>query len=94
MDCKHYTLGSILTLALVNFFSLKIEETYTFVNISCVEMSRNLEISSKCSVEAIKNTTLCKLPKVSKGFSPMGSNADLTMRICRLSLSCPRDEWL
>ena len=57
-------------------------------------MSRNLEISSKYSVEAIKNTTLCKLPKVSKGFSPMGSNADLTMRTCRLSLSYPRDEWL
>ena len=39
-------------------------------------MLRNLEISSKCSVEAIKNTTLCKLHKVSKGFRPMGSNAD------------------
>ena len=57
-------------------------------------MSRNLEISSKCSVEAMKNTMLCKLPKVSNGFSPMGSNADLTMRICRLSLSYPRGEWL
>ena len=30
-------------------------------------MSRNLEISYKCSVEAIKNTTLCQLHKVSKG---------------------------
>ena len=39
-------------------------------------MPRNLEISSKCSVEAIKNTTLCKLHKVSKRFGPMGSNAD------------------
>ena len=57
-------------------------------------MSRNLEISSKCSVEAIKNTTLCKLHKVSKGFRPMGSNDDLTTRICRLSLSYLRDEWL
>ena len=39
-------------------------------------MPRNLEISSKCSVEAIKNTTLCKLHKVSKGFRPKGSKAD------------------
>ena len=39
-------------------------------------MPRNLEISSKCSVEAIKSTTLCKLHKVSKGFRPMASNAD------------------
>ena len=28
-------------------------------------MLKNLEISSKCSVEAIKNTTLCKFYKVS-----------------------------
>ena len=40
-------------------------------------MPRNLEILSKCSVEAIKNTTLSKLHKVSKGFRPMGSNTDL-----------------
>ena len=39
-------------------------------------MSRNLEISSERSVEAIKNTTLCKLHKVPKGFRPMGSNTD------------------
>ena len=36
-------------------------------------MSRDLEISSKCSVEAMKHTTLCKLHKVSKGFRLMGS---------------------
>jgi len=30
-------------------------------------MSRNLEICYKCSIEAIKNTTLCQLHKVSKG---------------------------
>ena len=34
-------------------------------------MSRNLEISSKCSLEAIKHTTLCKFHKVSKMFRPM-----------------------
>ena len=39
-------------------------------------MSRNLEISSECSVEATKNTTLCKLHMVPKGFRPMGSNTD------------------
>ena len=39
-------------------------------------MSRNLEILSKSSEEAIKNTTLCKLHKVPKGFRPMGSNTD------------------
>ena len=38
-------------------------------------MPRNLEISSKCSVEAIKNTSLCKRHKVPKGFRPMRSNA-------------------
>ena len=62
MDCTHYT-----------YFpssDFKIEETSTFMNISWAE------ISSKCSVEAIKNTTLCKLHKVSKGFRPKGSNAD------------------
>ena len=57
-------------------FSLKIEETYPFINISRAEMSRNLEILSKSSEEAIKNTTLCKLHKVPKGFRPMGSNTD------------------
>ena len=40
-------------------------------------MSRNLEISSKCSVEGIENTTLCKLHKVYKGFRPIGSNAQV-----------------
>ena len=38
-------------------------------------MSRNLDVLSKCSVEAIKNTTLCKLHKVYKEFRTMGSNA-------------------
>ena len=57
-------------------------------------MSRNLEISSKCCGEVAKNTILCKLHKVSKCLSPMGSNADETTRICRLRLSYPRDEWL
>ena len=39
-------------------------------------MSRNLEILSKSSEEAIKNTTFCViLHKVLKGFRPMGSNA-------------------
>ena len=57
------------------FSSLKVEETYTFKNISWAEISRDLEISSKCSLEAIKNTTLCKIHMVSKGFRPMGSNA-------------------
>ena len=55
-------------------FYLKIEESYTFMRISWAEMSRNLEISFKCSVKAIENTTLCKLHKVSKGFKPMESN--------------------
>lgn len=41
-------------------------------------MSRNLEISSECSVEATKNTTLCKLHMVPKGFRLMGSNTDWT----------------
>ena len=41
-------------------------------------MPRNLEILYKCSVEAIKNTTLSKHHKVSKGFGPMGSKTDLT----------------
>lgn len=45
--------------------------TYTFINICWVEVSRDFEISSKFSVEAIKNITL------SKGFRPMRSDADL-----------------
>ena len=36
----------------------------------------DLKISSKRSVEAVKNTTLCKLHKGTKGFRPMQSNAD------------------
>ena len=44
------------------FFPSKIEETYTFMNICWTEISRDLKISSKCSVKAMKNTTLCKLP--------------------------------
>ena len=35
------------------------------MNIFWAEMLKKLEISSKCSVEAIKNTTLCKFYKVS-----------------------------
>ena len=68
MDCTHY--------AYFRSSSLESEETHTFMNISQAEMPRNLEFSSKCSVKAIKNTTLCKLQKVSKAFMPMGSNAD------------------
>ena len=44
------------------------------MNIYWAVISRDLEISSKCSVEAIKNTTL------SKGFSPMRSDADLPIK--------------
>ena len=29
-----------------------------------------------CSVETIRNTTLCKLHKGTNGFRPMGTNAD------------------
>ena len=36
----------------------------------------DLEISSKCSVEVMKNTTLCKLHKGTKGFRLMQSYAD------------------
>ena len=36
----------------------------------------DLEISSKCSVEVMKNTTLCKLHKGTKGFRLMQSHAD------------------
>ena len=57
------------------FSSLKVEEAYTFKNICWAEISRDLEILSRCSVKAIKNTTLCKIHMVSKGFRPMGSNA-------------------
>ena len=68
-DCRHHAPGSIHTL-----ISLKIKVTYTFMNIYWAVISRDLEISSKCSVEAIKNTTL------SKGFSPMRSDADLPIK--------------
>ena len=37
------------------------------MNIFWAEMLKNFEISSKCSVEAIKNTTLGKFYKVSLG---------------------------
>ena len=43
MDCTHY--------AYFRSSDFKIEETSTFMNISWAEMPRNLEISSKCSVE-------------------------------------------
>ena len=46
------------------------------MNIRWAEILRDLQISCKCSVELIKNTTLCKLHKVSKGFRPMGSYAN------------------
>ena len=39
--------------------------------------TRLREISSKCSVKAIKNTTLSKIRILSKGFRPMGSNAQV-----------------
>ena len=57
------------------FFSIEIDETYSLMNIFWAEMPRNLEIWSKSSVEAIKNTTLCKRHEVPKGFRPMRSNA-------------------
>ena len=65
-DCRHHVPGSIHAL-----ISFKTEVTYTFINICWAEISRDFEISSKCSVEAIKNTTL------SKGFRPMRSDVDL-----------------
>ena len=47
-------------------------------------MSRNLKLLSKCSVEAKKNTMLCKLHKVSMGFKPIGSNADPSLMLLPL----------
>ena len=79
MACIHYAPGSILTLTLLVFFPLKIEDLPFHEHFPAEQKcQKNLEILSKCSVEAIKNTTLCKLNKVSKGFRPMGPNADLT----------------
>ena len=78
-------------LSLFGIFTLKIEKKNpTFMNISWAEMSRNLEISSKCSVEAIKNTTLCKFHKVYKEFGTMGSNAP----VWTASLITLVDHWL
>ena len=34
-------------------------------------------------MEVIKNTTLCKLHKVTKGFRPMGSDADLVFFVLK-----------
>ena len=70
MACRTYTPGSIPTHALRNDFFLK--------NLRDIHIDEHLlsRISSKCSVEAIKNTTFCKLPKLTKGFRPMGSGAD------------------
>ena len=67
-DCRHHVPGSIHAL-----ISFKIEVTYTFINICWVEVSRDFEISSKFSVEAIKNTTLSKR-------RPMRSDADLPIK--------------
>ena len=48
-------------------------------------------------MEVIKNTTLCKLHKVTNGFRPMGSDADNgaqdngvmeKLQFCSLSLGC------
>ena len=47
------------------------------MNICWAEFSRDLEISTKCRVEAKKNTMLCKLYKRTKGFRLMGCNTDL-----------------
>ena len=67
------------------------------MNICWAEISRDLEISSKCSVKAIKNTTLSKIRMVSKGFRPMGSNAQLfrPSLVPRHSLlpRCPNKVW-
>ena len=70
MACRTYTLSSIPTHALRNDFFLK--------NLRDIHFDEHLmsRISSKCSVEVIKNATFCKLHKVTKGFRPMGSNAD------------------
>ena len=67
-DCRHHVPGSIHAL-----ISFKTEVTYTFINICWVEISRDFEISSKCSVEAIKNTTLSKR-------RPMRSDAHLPIK--------------
>ena len=78
MDYRHHFPGfDCCTCSSDLFFPLKVEETYTFMNICWAEISRDLEISSKCSVKAIKNTSLSKIRMVSKGFRPMGSNAQL-----------------
>ena len=54
-------------------------------NICWAEFSRDLEISSKCSMAAIKNTSLCKLhDKGTKGLRPMGSNATINERGVRV----------
>ena len=37
------------------------------MNIFWAEMLKSLEISSKCSVEAVKSTSLCKFYEVSPG---------------------------
>ena len=55
MDGRHYALRFLVTPFWL-FLLLKIEETYTFMAISGAEILRDLNISSKCSVEAIKNT--------------------------------------
>ena len=55
MDGRRYALRFLVTPFWL-FLLLKIEETYTFMAISGAEILRDLNISSKCSVEAIKNT--------------------------------------
>ena len=61
MDYKLYAPGSILTYALLEFCFLK--------NLRSPEILRDLKFLLKCSVEAIKNTMLCKLHKVSMSLS-------------------------
>ena len=89
MACRTYTPSSITTHALRNDFFLK--------NLRDIPFDEHLlsRISSKCSVEAIKNTTFCKLHKVTKGFRLMGSNADRSAlycisRWCRIS----EEDWM
>ena len=65
MDRRHYA----LRFTPFWIFLLKIEETYPFMIISEAEISRDLNISSWCSVEAAKNTKLCKLHEVCNGLS-------------------------
>ena len=78
VDYRLYAPSAIPTHVLLNFFPWKLKRlTLSLMNICWAEFSRDLKISFKCGLEAIKNTTLCKLHKGTNGFRPMGSNADL-----------------